>query len=91
MEWTPERITRWATSFAPELGQLIQEMFQTKVHPEQTYRSALGTIRLAKHYPPDRVKRAARRALDLKASTYSCLKKILESGATTNFKHYEHD
>ncbi|MEO5969175.1 MAG: IS21 family transposase [Bdellovibrionia bacterium] len=81
LEWTPERITRWATSLAPELGQLIQQMFQTKVHPEQNYRSALGTIRLAKHYPQDRVKHAARRALDLKAPTYSCLKKILESGA----------
>jgi hypothetical protein len=74
-------MTRWATSLAPEFGQLIQLMFQTKIHPEQNYRSALGAIRLAKHYPPERVKGAARRALDLKAPTYSCLKKILESGA----------
>lgn len=81
MEWTPERMTRWASSFGPDLGQLIQQMFQTKVHPEQSYRSALGAIRLAKHYPQERVNRAARRALDLKAPTYSCLKKILESGA----------
>jgi transposase len=81
LEWTPERMIRWATSFAPELGQFIQQMFQTRAHPEQNYRSALGAIRLAKHYPANRVKSAARRALDLKAPTYSCLKKILESGA----------
>ena len=81
MEWTPERMIGWAASFGPELGELIQQILQSKVHPEQSYRSALGAIRLAKHYPQHRVATAARRALDLKAPTYSCLKKILESGA----------
>jgi hypothetical protein len=59
---------------------LVQTILEEKPHPEQGYRSCLGIIRLAKYYPPERVERAALRAVVFKAHSYRSFKSILEKG-----------
>jgi hypothetical protein len=50
-----------------------------KVHREQTLRSALGILRLAKDYSPERLEAACRRALTLKASSCRAITDLIRA------------
>ena len=62
-QWSPERFSRWAETIGPATGALITHVLQARRHPEQSYRSCLGILRLAKTYSDARLEAAAQRAL----------------------------
>lgn len=47
-------------------------------HPEHGFRSCLGIIRLSRAYPPERVEKACKRALEIQAYNYKSVKSLLE-------------
>ena len=53
---------------------------QSKLHPEHGFRSCLGVIRLAKTYSPERLERAATKALELNLTTYRSIKSMMAKG-----------
>ena len=59
-------------------------------HPEQGFRSALGIMRLANHYTPERVEKACTRALAIKAYAYKSIKSILKKGLDQQPLLFEH-
>ncbi|NSW93002.1 MAG: transposase, partial [Firmicutes bacterium] len=79
-EWTPERITKWASSIGPYTSSLVTRIMASKEHPELGYRSCMGIIRLAKVYSPQRVENASKRALAYGATSYHSMVSILEKG-----------
>jgi transposase len=80
LAWTPSRIIHWAGTLGPHCGQAVQQIIDSRPHPEQGYRAALGIIRLAKGYAAARVDAACRRALALDVCRYQSIKSILKSG-----------
>lgn len=60
---TPSRLIEEAQQTGPCTGQLVEAILQAKRHPEQGFRSCSGILRLAKTYPAERLKAAARRCL----------------------------
>ncbi|MDD2201354.1 MAG: IS21 family transposase [Firmicutes bacterium] len=80
LEWTPERMIRWAESVGPNTGKLVKMILERRPHPEQGYRSCLGIIRLAKAYSAERLEAAAARALALGGISYKSVKSILKNG-----------
>lgn len=83
LEWTPSRIIQWAGQTGAHTAKLIEGILLSKPHPEQGYRSALGLLRLAKRYSPERLEAACQRALSLKAYSYRSVKSILQNGLDT--------
>jgi transposase len=79
LEWTPERLVRWATTVGPSTAQLVDRILQSKPHPEQGFRSCLGILRLGKTYGVDRLEAAAQRALNRDACSYQSVKSILKT------------
>jgi transposase len=79
-EWTPQRLSRWASESGPCVGEFVQTMLLTYVHPQHGFRSAFGLIGLAKHYGHERLERACARALRAGATKYANVKSILERG-----------
>ena len=59
---------------------MVTAIIESRDHPEQGYRAALGIIRLAKGYAADRLDAACRRALALDVCRYQSIKSILRSG-----------
>ena len=51
MEWTPSRITEWASTVGPSTAQVVDRILASNRHPEQGFRSCLGIIRLGSKYP----------------------------------------
>ena len=80
LAWTPSRILHWAGTIGPHCAQAVQQIIDSRPHPEQGYRAALGIIRLAKGYTPARVDAACRRAVALDLCRYQSIKSMLKSG-----------
>jgi hypothetical protein len=78
-EWTPERITSWASTIGPLTARGIKQMIEKKDHPEQGYQSALGIISLSKKYGNQRVEKASRKALEIGSFCYRTLKTMLKN------------
>lgn len=80
-EWTPSRIIEWAGKTGPSTAQMVQKIIESKDHPEQGYRSALGLIRLERSFGKARVEAACERAAAFKSYRYQSVKRILKNGA----------
>jgi transposase len=80
LEWTPERLVRWASTVGPFTAALVDKILQSRPHPEQGFRSCLGVLRLGKTYGPERLEAAATRACNLNACSYQSVKSILHTG-----------
>jgi transposase len=80
LEWTPSRIIKWAGKSGPNTQKLVTRILENRPHPEQGFRSALGIVRLGKHYTPARVEKASIRALAIGACSYKSVKSILKNG-----------
>ena len=79
LEWTPERLVRWAATVGPFTAQVVERLLQSKLHPEQGFRSCLGILRLGKTYGTDRLEAAAKRACRSNACSYQSIKSILKT------------
>jgi transposase len=94
LQWTPSRIIRWAGKNGPNTEKLVTTILENRPHPEQGFRSALGIMRLSKHYTPQRVEKASIRALAIGACSYKSVKSILNKGLDQQpllFEHPEKD
>jgi len=79
-EWTPERIIRWAGQAGEQTSQFINDLIESRPHPQQAYRACLGVMRLGKNYGVDRLEKAATRALAIGALSYKSIESILKNG-----------
>lgn len=79
-EWTPERLTRWASQTGEHTAQLIQAMIDARPQPQQAFRACLGVMRLGKSYGNARLEKAAERAIAIGAFSYNSIASILKNG-----------
>jgi transposase len=80
LQWTPSRIIRWAGKNGPNTQKLITRVLESRPHPEQGFRSALGIMRLAKRYSAERLEAACGRALVVRGYSYKSIESILKHG-----------
>jgi len=79
-EWTPLRLTEWASKAGPATAELASRIMEDRPHPEQGFRSCLGLMRLGKAYGLDRLEAASARALAIGSYSYKSVKSILKNG-----------
>jgi transposase len=80
MGWNAPRFLDWAARVGPHTQTVIEHVLQSRAHPQQGYRSALGILRLAKAYGQDRLEAACQRAVRIQAVTYRSIASILKHG-----------
>jgi len=78
VEWTPERLRRWADEIGPQTGQLIGAILASRTHPQQAFRSCLGILRLSSEYPQRQMEIACQIACQSKTLNYQGVKGFLE-------------
>ena len=79
-DWSPERFIRWAKTFGPATAQVITSILSSRRHPQQSYRTCLGIMRLEKAYSDKRLEAACQRALLLGTHRYKSIESILKHG-----------
>jgi transposase len=77
--WSPERLTEWATKLGEFVLQWVQYQLARKVHVQQSYRVCLGLLNLSKQYPKQRLNAACQRALDTGGYRLNNIKIILKN------------
>jgi transposase len=80
LDWSPSRLVRWATKTGPSTAALVQDVLESRPHPEHGYRACLGILRLGDRYGPERLEAACARALKIGGRSYRSVKSILEHG-----------
>jgi transposase len=80
LDWPPSRIVNWAAQVGANTAQLVQRILDDKPHPEMGYRACLGIIRLARKYSPQRMEKAAERAVLTGVINYHSVQSILRNG-----------
>jgi transposase len=78
--WNAQRFLDWAAQVGPQTRTAIERGLQSRAHPQQGYRTALGILRLAKAYGNDRLEAACQRATRIQAVTYRSIASILKHG-----------
>ena len=79
-DWSPERLISWAHKYGKCTAELVNQIMQSRRHPEQGYRSCLGILRLEKTYGAQRLEAACQRALLLGTKRYKSVESILKHG-----------
>ncbi|MFK8039426.1 MAG: IS21 family transposase [Crocinitomicaceae bacterium] len=82
-DWNPERFISWATNIGDECKAYIINILDQKQHPEQSYKSCVGILHLAKKVGNTRLNNACKRAFSYEAYSYNIIVKILEKGWDT--------
>jgi transposase len=80
LDWTPERLVRWAERIGAATGQVIEQILTSRKHPQQGYRACLGILRFSKTYGPQRLEAACQRAWRIGALSYRSIASILKTG-----------
>jgi hypothetical protein len=77
-DWTPARFEQWAAAIGPFCVQAVQSILASRKVVEQSYRSCLGVMSLARKSGGSvRLEEACRRALDAAPNpSYTLIKKI---------------
>lgn len=82
-EWSPERIRSWGAKIGPNTELFMDRIIQSKPHPEHGFRACRGIIRLARSYTPERLERAAYRAMEFNLNSYKSIKSMMDKGLDT--------
>jgi transposase len=79
VQWTPERMKRWANKIGPQTHQFIEHMIASRPFPEQAYRACLGVLRLGERFGAERLEKACRIAYGAGATRYKSVEDILKN------------
>ena len=77
-QWSPARFRNWAAKSGPNTAALIERVLTARRHPEQSYRTCLGILRLGKSYGDERLEAACRHALALGTHAVRSVESILK-------------
>ncbi len=78
--WTPSSLVSWGNDVGEPVGRLVQEILNSRPHPEHGYRACMGLRRLVGRYGKERVVAACERALAIKAVSFRSVDSILKNG-----------
>lgn len=79
-DWSPGRLISWAEKSGASTAQVITTVLSSRRHPQQSYRTCLGILRLGKSYGDERLEAACQRALLLGTHRYKSIESILKNG-----------
>ena len=79
-DWNPDKFIQWASAIDPLVAQYITHILDSKMYPEQAYRSCVGILSQERKAGRDRLIKAVSRATQFGAYNYTTVHKILSLG-----------
>lgn len=80
VKWTPERMIRWVGEAGPYTTKVAETIIASRRHPEESFNTILGMIRLGEKFGKARLEGACTRAIENNTANYRSLKNILNAG-----------
>lgn len=82
-DWNPAKFISWAANISPKVEAYIKKIIESKVYPEQAYRSCVGILSFARKASHDRLIKAVERASHYGVYNYKTIKNIIEGKLDT--------
>lgn len=79
-DWNPDKFIQWAAGVDPAVKDYITHILDSKVYPEQAYRSCVGILSQERKVGRERLINAVVRAAQFGAYNYTTVHKILTLG-----------
>jgi hypothetical protein len=79
-DWTPERFTAWAAKIGEQTKAFITSLLGHWEHPEQSFKTCAGILRLAKTVPPEQMEKVCSLALEYNIYSYTPFTRLLKKG-----------
>ncbi len=79
IDWTPERLRRWALKIGPKTEEFIDDMISSRPFPQQAFRACLGLLRMGSRFSEERLEKACEIALTAGATRYQHVESILKN------------
>jgi len=79
VKWSPERMIRWVGEAGPATTKLAERILASRRHPEASFKTILGMIRLGEKFGQSRLEAASARALEHNTISYRSLQNILNA------------
>ena len=76
--WSKEWFIAKASEVGPATAEAIAQVMNNREHVQQGFNAAMGVLRLARVYSPQRLEQACQRASYFKSATFNAIKTILE-------------
>lgn len=80
LNWTPQRIIRWASKTGEATARTMKMIMKNRAHPQQGFRSCMGIMSLGREYGEGRLEAACARALTIGSPSYKSIQAILKKG-----------
>jgi transposase len=90
-DWSPEKFIGWAQNIGPDVKMLIEQILIKKQHPEQSYKSCIGVLKLATKVGSQRLNSACSRALEYGIYNYKIVQNILEKNLDKSLPEESND
>jgi transposase len=87
VDLTHERLRQRAMAIGPATAEVLAQQLHRRVHPEESLRTSLGILRLARDFSPAALERAAERAIALKSFSYRALRTLIATPAVSEPVH----
>jgi hypothetical protein len=77
IDLTHERLRQRALAIGPATAEVLAQQLHRRVHPEESLRTSLGILRLARDFSATALERAAERAIAPKTFSYRALRTLI--------------
>ena len=78
-DWSPERFVSWAAKTGDKTKEYIAWLLNRKEHPQQSFRTCAGILRIAATVTPQRMEEACENAMAQNIFSYAYFVKLLEN------------
>ena len=86
-DWTPEKFIDQGKAIHQQVAEYLSKVLETKMHPEQAYKSCSGILNLARKVGNQRLVNACKRAMLFGVYNYPIILQILEK----NLDHFSEE
>lgn len=77
--WDTNRFIKWASKMGKPVEIFIQQLLDSKEHPQQAFKSCMGILNLSKKYKPEDFEKVCQRALDYNCISMKFIKNSLQN------------
>jgi len=81
--WSKQYFITEAEKIGTATAEAVKVIMKRQEHAQQGFNAALGVLRFAKAYSPNRLEKACERALHYNSASYRSIKAILEQNLDT--------
>jgi hypothetical protein len=77
-KWNPGRILNWAASIGEHTTALMKKIMEHRSHPVRGYKSCMAVLNFSKHYSPNELELACKKAVEIGALSVASIESMLK-------------